>query len=894
VEEHRPTPEELLERITAAETRAKRGRLKIFFGAAPGVGKTYAMLNAAQLKKRDGADVVIGWVETHGRVETDALTAGLERIPPRRLEYRGLQLRELDLDAALARKPAILIVDELAHTNAPGSRHARRFQDVEELLDAGIEVWTTLNVQHVESLNDVVAQITGVVVRETVPDSILEQAHEIELVDLTPDGLLKRLEEGKVYIPSQAMRAMESFFRKGNLIALRELALRRTAERVDQQVVEWKKEHGISQPWAMTERLLVAVGPAPQSANVIRAASRMAARLRAPWIALSVETPGFDGLTPEARERVASHLALAQRLGAETLVVRGDRLETQILAVARERNVTRIVVGKPSTRSFRERITGSLLDRLIRASGSIEVTATIGEEVTQPPQIANAARPATPPLQYLGALATIAIPSAAGVLLRSHLQTVDQAMLLLLGVVLCARRFALWPSILATVASVAAFDYLFVPPYYTFAVSDARYVLTFAVMLAVGFTVSRLTLRIRADAESARERERRTAALFAMSRDLVLAETRKAVVDVAMKHLRDFFAADAVVHLAEDAGALPQALEAGPGPAQGERDGAIARWVHDHGKPAGHGTATLPGSDVLFLPLIGSTGPLGVLGIALGRRAKALTPSQRQLLETFVAQIAQALDRMRLSEDAAAARVAAETERTRSTLLSAVSHDLRTPLAVISGATEALMQVPGSLDAEGRRDLLATIREEADRLTRIINDLLDLTRLEAGGMRVQKEWHPLEEVIASALSRLASKLRDRPVELRLSEKMILVPIDAALVEQVLVNLIENATKYGDASQPIEVDVRVHPDEVEVEVLDRGKGIPPGEEDAIFERFYRATDSQRAEGTGLGLAISRAIVRAHGGRIMARARDGGGSVFGFTLPLEGEPPRVLEE
>jgi two-component system sensor histidine kinase KdpD len=886
LEDHRPTPEELLARITAAEQQAKRGRLKIFFGAAPGVGKTFAMLKAAQAKKKERADVVIGWVETHGRAETEALTAGLERIPPRKSEYRGLELRELDLDAALARKPAILLVDEMAHTNAPSSRHARRFQDIEELLDAGIEVWTTLNVQHVESLNDVVAQITEVVVRETVPDSVLERADEIELVDLTPDELLQRLKEGKVYVPDQALRAMESFFKKGNLIALRELALRRTAERVDQQVVQWKKEHGISSPWPMAERVLVAVGPAPQSANVIRAAARMAARLRAPWIALSVETPAFDRLSPPDRERVAAHLALAQRLGAETLVVRGDRLEDQILAVARERNVTRIVVGKPGRRSLRERLRGTLLDRLIPGSGNIEVVATTGESAPERAPTETRVRPRGRPAEYLWALAVIGACSLLGELTRAWFQTVDQAMILLVGVIICSRRFSLGPSVLATVASVAAFDFLFVEPYYTFAISDARYAVTFAVMLATGLTISRLTLRVRAEAESARERERRTAALFAMSRELLLAQDRKSIVGAATRHLRDFFAADSVLLLAEEAERPPQA----GGLAGTEREGAIARWVHEHGKPAGHGTTTLPGSDVLFLPLVGSAGSLGVLGIELGRRAAPLTPSQRQLLETFVSQIAQALDRLRLSEEAAAARVAAETESTRSTLLSAVSHDLRTPLATISGAAEALLETPRKLDDAGRGELLATIREESARLTRLINDLLNLTRLEAGGLRVQKEWHPLEEIVASALASLEVRLGDRRVEIDLPRGVPLVAVDAALIEQVLINLIENAVKFSPAGTPIGVRARDGQAEVVVEVLDRGPGVPETEEDAIFERFYRAPDSQRAEGAGLGLAICRAIVRAHGGTISATNRDGGGAVFRFTIPSEVGPTR----
>jgi two-component system sensor histidine kinase KdpD len=547
--------------------------------------------------------------------------------------------------------------------------------------------------------------------------------------------------------------------------------------------------------------------------------------------------------------------------------------------------VTRIVVGKPMGRTLKERMAGSLLDRLIRSSGNIEVIATTGEEHAERLSSSRYERKAAaPPIEYVWALAIVGASALVCVLTRRWFQTVDQAMLMLLGVILCARRFSFGPSVAAIVAAVALFDFLFVPPFFTFSVSDVRYVVTFGVMLVVGLMVSRLAVKIRAGATSARERERRTAALFAMSRELMLAESRDAVVDAAMRHLRDFFKADNVVLLAEEAEGRTDRAE--PGIVGGEREQAIARWVYEHGKPAGHGTNTLPGTDVLFLPLAGSAGSLGVLGIALGRRAEPLTPSQRQLLETFVGQIAQALDRVRLSEEAASARIAAETERTRSTLLSAVSHDLRTPLTTISGAAEALLERSSPIDEAGRRDLLETVREEAARLTRLINDLLDLTRLEAGGLKALKEWQPLDEIVAGALSQLESRLSDRTIELDLPKVVVFVPVDAPLIGQVLVNLVENAIKYSEPEQPVTIRARIEESEAVVEVLDRGRGIPPGEEKAIFERFYRAADSQRAQGTGLGLAICRAIVRAHDGTIEAHNREGGGTVFRFTLPLVG--------
>ncbi|TAH37308.1 MAG: sensor histidine kinase KdpD [Planctomycetota bacterium] len=886
--DERPSPEEMLERAAAEEERRKRGRLKLFFGAAPGVGKTYAMLEQAQARRREGVDAVIGWLETHGRAETEALARGLEVLPPKLVEYRDKTLREFDLDGALRRRPALLLVDELAHSNAPGSRHARRWQDVLELLDAGIDVYSTLNVQHVESLNDVVAQITGVTVRETVPDLLVEQAGEIEFVDLPPDELLQRLREGKVYIPVQAERALEGFFRKGNLIALRELALRRVAERVGTQASEYRREHGIEQTWPTRDRILVAVSAAPQSADLVRAAARMARRLAAPWLAVGVETPAFDRLPPSARQQANDHLELAEQLGAETLVLRGQDAAEEILAVARKRNITRIVVGKPTRWRFWERMRGSLVDRLVRGSGGIDIVITTGEP--GPVSVPQAARPRPEGslLQYALALGTVAAATGASWLLLPYVDLADHAMLYLLAILLVAGRCSRGPTLLAIVASVAALDFFFVPPYLTFVVAEFRYVVTFVVLLITGLLVSTLTLRLRRHAAGARQRERRTAALYAMSRDLTSRSEPEAVGRSAAARIRELLDLDVVIFLRGDAG-LEALAGAESALARSEHERAVARWVMEHGRPAGNGTETLPASVGLYLPLRGGERVLGVLAAAVGLHERTPAPSDLQLLDTCASLLGVALERALLSAESEQARLAAETERTRSTLLSAVSHDLRTPLAAIAGAAGALQQAGPELDPEQRAELLATIHEEAERLSRLVSDLLELTRIESGAVQPRTEWCPLEEVIASALARLQGPLEGRPVQLALPEEVLLVPMDAALVEQVFVNLLENAVKYTPPGSPIEVRARRTETAVEVEVSDRGPGLPPGEEERIFEKFYRPGASWQIPGTGLGLTVCRAILRIHGGRIRAENRLGGGARFVVELPLGGAPP-----
>jgi two-component system sensor histidine kinase KdpD len=891
--EGRPDPDQLLERVRADEARQARGKLKIFFGAVAGVGKTYAMLEAARARKAAGVDVVIGWIETHGRAETEALLPGLERLPPRPVEYRGTVLHEFDLDAALARRPALLLVDELAHTNAPGSRHAKRWQDVTELLAAGIDVFTTLNVQHLESLNDIVTRVTEVPTRETVPDSILEEAAEVELVDLPPDDLIGRLREGKVYVPEQASEAVRRFFRKGNLIALRELALRTTAARVDAQMEVYRREHAVPGVWPVAERILVCVSPSPLAARVVRAARRMAAGLRAEWVVVSVETPSSVRLPVADRDRLVQTLRLAEQLGAETATLSGHDVAGEVLVYARRRNVTRILLGKPARPRWREVLFGSVVNDLIRRSGDIDVYVITGE--LEGPQLTTAERLPTPTdwTGYAKAAGLVGACTGLAALMFPYFAPANLIMMYLLGTVGVAYRWGRGPSILASVLSVAAFDFFFVPPYLTFAVSDTEYFVTFAVMLVVAIVISTLTTRIRAQAEASRQRERRTAVLYAMSGDLVKQRGLDDLLRAAVRHIAEVFGSRvAVFILGPDGQLVRRAGELGPGTDDASELG-VARWVQQHGEMAGRGSATLPGARALYLPLIAVRGTVGVLGIEGPAHESLGPPEQLHLAETFAAQTALAIERVALVEEAQQARVQSETERLRNSLLSAVSHDLRTPLATITGSASALVEQEAQLDATARRELAQAIEEEADRLNRLVHNLLEMTRLESGGIRVQKDWESLEEVLGSALVRVEKWLGKRRVDIRLPPDLPLVPLDPLLIEQVLINLLDNAIKYTPADTAIEISATVADHSVAVTVADRGAGFAPGEESRVFDKFFRGQHAGGHTGAGLGLAIARGIVEAHGGEITAEARPEGGALFRFTLPLAAEPPPEVQ-
>ncbi|HKE89992.1 MAG TPA: sensor histidine kinase KdpD [Gemmatimonadales bacterium] len=884
----RPDPEALLARVREDERRAARGKLKIFFGASPGVGKTYAMLEEARAKQKDGVRVLIGVVETHGRPETAALLSGLDVLSRRTIEYRGITLDEFDLDAALERRPALILVDELAHTNAPGSRHTRRYQDVEELLAAGVDVYTTLNVQHLESLNDVVAQITGIEVRETVPDSILDEADEVELADLSAEDLLARLREGKVYVPEQAARAIDQFFRKGNLIALRELALRRTAQRVDAQMRGYMAEHGIRETWPAAERLLVCVGPNPAGARLVRAGKRMATSLKCDWEVLCVESPG-QAISAADREALIENLQLAQELGAQAVTISGHNVADEILSYARVHNITKIIAGKPTHARWRDKLFGSMLDQLVRGSGEIDVYVITGDIMERPAQ-----RPAAPGMrptltQYGWGALVVAVCTVVGAVLGRYSSITDVAMVYLLGAGVVATRYGRGPSVFAAFLSIGAFDFFFVPPQYTFSVTDVRYVLTFTVMLGIALVISGLTLRIREQAETARTRERRTGALYAMSRELAAARGQRELIDVATRHLQDTFGAQAQFLLPDATGRVAVPVGTPPGYPLDDKELSVAQWVFSQGRTAGVGTDTLPGSQAFYQPLVASRGTVGVVGLRPADPARFEDPTLRQLVETFAGQAALALERGLLTEQTQREQLEIEAERLRTALLSSLSHDLRTPLAAITGAASSLLEERSGLSDATRRDLLKTILEEAERMTRLIANLLDMIRVESGALEVQKEWQPLEEVIGVALIRLDVRLRDHPVGVRLPPDLPLVPLDAVLVEQVFVNLLENAVKYTPAGTQIEISAVAESGVVRVEVADRGPGLPAGEEVRVFEKFYRAPETAARGGIGLGLAICRGIITAHGGRIWAENRPGGGAAFRFTLPLSGAPP-----
>ena len=892
----RPDPDELLKRVRDEEARAKRGKLTIFFGAAPGVGKTYAMLEAARSERDLKRDVVVGVVETHGRYDTGALLLGLELLPRRKVEHRNVTLDELDLDAALARNPGVILVDELAHTNAPGSRHAKRWQDVDELIEAGIDVYTTLNVQHLESLNDVVAQITGIIVRETVPDAMVERADDVKLIDLPPGELIERLKEGKVYVHEAAVRAGNNFFREGNLIALRELALRRTAARVDAEMQSYRAAHGIVGTWAAGQRILVCISPSPASAHLVRATRRRATDAHAEWLAVYVETPAAIRLTAADRARVTQHLGLAEQLGAETVTLTATDPTEATLRYARSRNVTRIVLGKPTHARWRDLIRPSFLEQMVRRSGDIDIDVISGEgTLSSAPAPSRVSLPTASirsgPL--MAAAAIVAACSLTGWYMFGQSRT-EAVMVYILGIVIVAMRFGYAASIFAAILSVLAFDYFFIPPYFSLSVDDPRHVVTFGVMFVVAVVISHLTKRVREQAAAAHGREMRTATLYAMARDLASTRSTEKLAAVAAKHVHEVFDAKTAILLPNDKGELHAAHDGDCSFVPDEKERGVAEWAWRKLRPAGVSTETLPFAKALYTPLRASRGAMGVLGVLPTDPRRFVDIDQRQLLETFASQIASAIERAELAEDARRAQVQVETEQLRSSLLSSVSHDLRTPLAVVTGAAGALLEDARLLGEPTGRELLQTIADEAERLNRLVSNLLDMTRLESGALTVKKEWQPLEEVIGAALNRMETMLEKRPVSVKLPADLPLVPIDSVSIEQVFINLLENAAKYTPEGTPVDISARRVEGGIEVEVADRGAGIPEGQEVRIFDKFHRAVKAGAAgstRGVGLGLAICRGIVAAHGGRIRAEGREGGGASFCFTLPIDGVPPQL---
>ncbi len=878
----RPDPDQLLAQARAEEQRQGRGKLKIFLGYAAGVGKTYAMLDAARQRRAQGVDVVVAYVETHGRTETDALLRGLELVPRRDISYRGTTLSEMDVDAVLARRPQLALVDELAHSNAPESRHPKRYQDVEELLAHRIDVYTTLNIQHVESLNDAVAQITGVRVRETVPDRILDEADEIELIDLTPDELGKRLAEGKVYVPQQAARAVERFFRQGNLTALREMALRKAAERVDEQMRAFMHARAIPGPWPAAERVLVCISPSMLGERLVRAARRLATRLGAEWLALYIETPGHARLSESERDRVARTLQLAEELGARAVTLPGRSPAHAVMEYARTHNVTAIIAGKPLRPRWMDLVRGTFVDQLIRQSGAIDVYVVSSAPERRRPPEAPAQHLRRAWGGYLQGLGLVVGATVLGRLVSPMIAPSNLVMVYLLAVVIAALRCGRGPAIVAALLSVTAFDFFLVPPQLTLAVSDTQYVLTFIGLLVVGLVISTLAARARDQAQVAQHRQVQTAALYSLSRDLATAGELGSILQGIVAHVGETFGRQVAVLLPGGEGLLPAV--AGSGYALDADEMAVAEWAFRHGEQAGWGTATLPGAGARYLPLKTPRGVVGVLGVKPPASGTRLTPEQAHLLEAFAGQAALAIERAQLADEARCAQLLEATEKLHTALLNSISHDLRTPLAAITGSLSSLRDDEAILDGDTRRSLVQMASEEAERLNRLVGNLLDMTRLEAGALQPKREPGDLQDAIGAAAAQLADMLGSRPLTIDVPDSMPLVPMDFVTIVRVLANLLDNAAKYSPAGSTIEVRARRVGSEVQVAVADHGDGIPPEELTRIFDKFYRVHRPGGAQGTGLGLSICRGIVEAHGGRIWAENGERGGAVVTFTLPL----------
>ena len=876
--DNRPSPDALLKEAG----QVGRGRLKIFLGAAPGVGKTYEMLVQARRRRLDGVDAVIGVVETHGRVETDLLTKGLETVPKKRTPYKGRVVAEMDLDAILQRRPRLVLVDELAHDNAAGSRHPKRYLDVEELLAAGIDVYTTLNVQHVESLNDVVARITHVRVRETVPDSILDRADDIELVDLTPEDLLQRLKDGKVYMPDVAERAQQNYFQPGNLAALRELARRRTAQRVDAQMVDYMRAHAIPGPWEAGEKLLVAVNARPGAAAAIRYGRRLADRLRASWTALHVET----GNTGEAeRDRVAQVLRLAERMGGVAATVPAASEAEGVIQFARANNVTHIVTMAGRGSRWRDALRPSLAQEVVRRAG--EMSVHIVPERAGDKDLAKApvARPVLEPAAFLGSFAMSAAALGVGLLLRQTLAVSNVTLVLLVAVLASAVTFGLWPSLFACLICALAYNFFFLPPLYTFTIADPENIITLLVFVLVAGIASNLTARMRMQAIIARQRAATTEDLYRFSRKLtgiaglddLLWATAYQVAHMLGLH---------VVLLLPDGEDL--AVRAGypPEDTLEDSDLAAAKWAFQHGSAAGRGADTLPGARRLFLPMRTARGIVAIIGLDSQHGGALLTPDQKRLLESLSDQAALAIERLHLAQEMDQARVAAETEKLRAALLTSISHDLRTPLASILGSATSLRHYRAQLSDADQDELLGTIGEEAERLNHFIANLLDMTRLESGALAPNLDLIELGDVVGSVLRRAQKLTHGHKVVLDIEPGLPLLRIDPVLFEQVLFNLIDNAAKYAHPGTTITLRARRESGTVRIMVMDEGPGLPDEDREKVFDKFYRvrAGDSQRA-GTGLGLAIARGFMEAMGGAITAANRsDGPGAVFTLTLPV----------
>jgi two-component system, OmpR family, sensor histidine kinase KdpD len=880
---NRPDPDELLKQIEAQEQAQKRGKLKIFLGYAAGVGKTYAMLEAAHQRKAQDIDVVVGYVETHKRLETEEILSGLEVLPRREVEYHNVVLTELDVDAVLKRHPELVLVDEFAHTNAPGSRHPKRYQDIDEILDAGIDVYTTFNIQHLESLNDIVAQVTGVIVRETVPDSLIDQASEIEVIDLPPDELLSRLQEGKVYIPEQAARAIQKFFRKGNLTALREMAFRRAAERVDHQMRDYMETSAIPGPWPATERLMICISGHPISERLVRAGRRLADELKAEWFAVHVQTLDRRRFSTQGAENIARALRLAEDLGAMVRQIEGQNVPATLVDFARKNNVTKIITGQPLRPRWKEILSGSLTNDLIHLSRNIDVYVVSDPSGPLPAPITPVLRPTSSWPRYALSILLVAVVTLLSFPISGRLNSTNLVMPYLAVVVISALYLGRGPSLVASILGVLAFDFFLVEPRFTFAVTDTQYVITFLGLFVVSVAISNLAGRVREQVEAIRAQEQQSSTLYALSRELTVSADLDTVLAKVIEQIGQTFSRQVVILLPQGENGLV-VRAATPGFILGEDEQAVANWAYEKNHVAGRGTDTLPAAKIRYQPLNVAKRVVGVLGVK-PEDVNYLSLAQRQLLDAYASLAALAIERAQLAEQARQAEIASAKEKLQTALLNSISHDLRTPLVSITGALTSLDDQAESLNDEYRHSLVSTAREEAERLNRLVGNLLSMTRIESGAIKLRLEPGDIQDVIGTALEQLGTRVAERHIEINIPENFPLVPMDFTLIVQVVVNLLENAVKYSSKDSLIQVSASLVADKVRIDVADRGVGIPPEDLTRIFDKFYRVQRPESISGTGLGLSISKGIVEAHHGNIHARVRAGGGTVVSVELPLQ---------
>ncbi len=879
--QRRPDSEVLLAQGQAEERG--HGKLKIFLGYAAGVGKTFAMLEAAHQRKNEGIDVVVGYLETHKRLETESMLEGIEIIPRASLEYGGIPLTEMNVEAVVCRHPALVLVDDMAHTNVPGSRHAKRYQDIEEVLDAGIDVYTTLNIQHLESLNDAVTQVTGVIVRETVPDRVLDEAFDIEVIDLPPEELLVRLNEGKVHIPDQAPQAVQEFFRKGNLTALREMSLRRAAERVDSEMRSYMRARAIPAVWPASERLLVCISPSPHADKIVRAARRLADELSADWFVVYVDIATKPELDPTNRARIDSTLRLAESLGAKARTISGRTVPEAVFAYARKHNITKIVVGKPLRPQWREWLSRSVVDQLVYASGDIDIYVISAKAEAVRPAVPTEWRPHKPLIRYLMSLGLVALATAISLFFRGWVDPTNLVMVYLLAVVAASVYLGRGPSLLAAFTGVVAFDVFLIPPYYplTLAVNDTQYIFTFAVLLTVSLVISTLTARVREQAEAAIQGEARANALYSLGRDLTSAMDLEQVADIIIGHIGDVFGHKVAIFLPHDA--QVRIFAHSPGYVPDENEVAVANWVFQHEQPAGPDTDTLPAASLRCQPLKTGRGMVGVLGVRSSEASNILSLEQRESLIAFANQAALSIERAVLAEQAKQAELLSAADKLQTALLNSISHDLRTPLVSITGALTTLEEDDHPLDSTSQRSLVRTAREEADRLNRLVGNLLDMTRLEAGALKVKREECDVEDLIGTAIGQMEERLAGRIIDVRVAQNTPPTSVDFVLIVHVLNNLLDNALKYSAKGSALEVSAYLVGKDVQIAVMDRGIGIPRDDLEKVFDKFYRVQRPEQVTGTGLGLAICKGIVEAHGGRVWAEERAGGGTCIVIAVP-----------